>query len=93
MDQNYIDVSVTASRLSIKGEKKSEKEEKKDVEGRQFHRIERSSGSFERSMSLPFKINPDQVSAEFKNGVLTVTIPKPPEALESTRKIEVRQAT
>ena len=93
MDQKDIDISVTAGRISIKGEKKSEKEEKKDDEGRQFHRIERTSGSFERSMSLPFDIDPDKVNAEFKDGVLTVTIPKPPEVAEKTKKIEVKPAT
>ncbi len=93
MDQKDIDISVTANRITIKGEKKSEKDEKKDEEGRQFHRIERSSGSFERSMSLPFDINPDNVGAEFKDGVLTVTLAKPPEVVEKTKKIEVKQAT
>ncbi len=89
MDQKDIDISVAASRITIKGEKKSEKEEKKEEEGRQFHRIERSSGSFQRSISLPFYIDPDKVGAEFKNGVLTVTIAKPPEVAEKTKKIEV----
>ena len=57
MEQKDIDISVTASRITIKGQKKSEKETKKEDEGRQFHRIERSSGSFERSMSLPFDVD------------------------------------
>lgn len=88
MDKD-VDVSVTGDRITIKGEKKSETEEKKDDEGREFHRVERMSGSFHRSMQLPFEIDPDKVTAEVKDGVLTVTIPKPPEVVEKTRKIAV----
>lgn len=85
-----VDVSVTGDRIVIKGEKKSEKEEKSSKKGREFHRIERTSGSFHRSMTLPFNINPDTVDAKVHNGVLTVTIPKPPEAMEETKKIAVK---
>lgn len=92
IEQKDIDISVTPSRITIRGEKKSEKEEKKEEEGRQFHRVERSSGSFERSMNLPFNIDPDAVKAEFKNGVLTVMVPKPPEVVEKTKKIEIKNS-
>ncbi|WP_298865129.1 Hsp20/alpha crystallin family protein [uncultured Sulfitobacter sp.] len=87
-----VDVSVTGDRIVIKGEKKSEKEERSDEEGREFHRVERTSGSFQRMMTLPFAIDPDKVEAVVKDGVLTVTIPKPPEAVEKTKKIKVAQA-
>lgn len=87
-----VDVSVTGDRIVIKGEKKSEKDERHDEEGREFHRVERTSGSFQRMMTLPFAIDPDQVDAVVKDGVLTVTIPKPPEAIEKTRKIKVAHA-
>ena len=70
--------------------KKSEQEEKKEDDGREFHRVERSYGSFQRSMKLPFNIDSDTVTAEFKNGVLSVTIPKPPEQIEQTKKIEIK---
>ena len=73
-------------------QKKSEKEEKQEEEGRHFHRMERSHGSFQRTMTVPFEINADDVAAEFKNGVLTVTLSKPAEVLERTKKIEVKQA-
>lgn len=84
-----VSVSVTGDRVIIKGEKKSEKEDRKDEEGRQFHRVERTSGSFERMMVMPFNIDPDTVKADVKDGVLTVTIPKPPEAVAQTKSIKV----
>ncbi|MBR9653265.1 Hsp20/alpha crystallin family protein [Thalassovita aquimarina] len=87
-----VDVSITGNRITIKGEKKTEEEEKGEEENRTFRRIERYSGSFERMMTLPFDIDPDTVAAEVKDGVLTVTIPKPPEEVTGTRKVEVKKA-
>lgn len=87
-----VDVSVAGDLITIKGEKKSEKEEKSDEKGREFHMIERSSGSFHRTMRLPFEIDADTVKADVKDGVLTVTIPKPPEAVEKIKKIKVTHA-
>ena len=84
-----VDVSVVGDRIVIKGEKKSETEERSDEKGREFHRIERTSGSFQRTMTLPFEIDADTVKAVVKNGVLTVTIPKPAEVVENTKKIKV----
>ena len=92
IDQKDIDISVTGNRLTIRGEKKSESEERRGEEGRQFHRVERSSGMFQRSMALPFDIDTNAVSAEFQNGVLTVTIAKPQDVVAKTKKIEVKQA-
>ena len=93
IDQKDIDVAVSGSRITIKGKKKSEKDEKGEEDGRKFHRMERTSGSFERSLTLPFEIDGDAVQAGFKDGVLTVTIPKPAEMMEKTKKIEIKQAT
>lgn len=84
-----VDVSVTGDRIVIKGEKKSEKEEKKDDEGREFHRVERVSGSFHRVMRLPFEIDASKVSAVVKDGVMTVSIKKPPEIADKTKKVKV----
>lgn len=92
MDQKDIGISVTGNRLTIKGEKRSESVQHSGEEGRQFHRIERSSGMFQRSMALPFDIDTDAVSAEYQNGVLKVAIAKPSEVVEKTRKIEVKQS-
>ena len=87
-----VDVSVVGDQITIKGEKKSEKDEKTEKEGREFHRIERMSGAFRRSMKLPFDIEADEVDAKVKDGVLTVSIPKPPEVKAKTKKVEVKHA-
>jgi HSP20 family protein len=90
-----IDVSLSGNELTIKGEKKSDQEEKKDqAEGRVFHRVERSFGAFQRTMTVPFDVEPDKVSAQFKDGVLTITLPKPEGAAEQpqARHIEVKRA-
>ena len=87
-----IDVSVAGNQLTVSGEKKSEKEEKSDEEGREFHRIERRSGSFRRLVTLPFEIEPGTVEAATKDGVLTVSVPKPPEAVKKSQRIEVTKA-
>ena len=92
IEEKDMDISVSDNRITIKGEKKSEKEEKGEREGREFHRIERSSGSFQRIMTVPFTIDGDAVRVDFKNGVLTVTIPKPPEVIAETKKIEIKHA-
>jgi HSP20 family protein len=86
-----VDVSVVGRRIAVSGEKKSETEEKPE-DGRQFHRIERRAGAFRREMTLPFEIDPDSVTAETKDGVLTVIIPKPPEEVARAKKIEIRKA-
>ena len=90
VDQKDIDITVSGDQLLIKGEKKSEVEEKKDEKGRAFHRVERSFGSFQRLMSLPYEFDPDKVQAFFKDGVLTLTVPKPTEAQKKTKKIEIK---
>jgi HSP20 family protein len=89
VDEKNIDVTVSGDQLTIRGEKKSEIDEKKDEKGRAFRRVERSYGSFERTMSLPFDIDPDKVQASFKNGVLTLTLPKPPGVQKKSKKIEI----
>jgi HSP20 family protein len=85
LDRKEVDVSLTDSTLTIKGEKKSEREESK----KGYHLSERSYGSFYRSIPLPSGVDTDKVSAEFKNGVLIVTLPKTQEALSRVKKIEV----
>ena len=86
IDEKDIDVSLVKDALTIKGEKKEEREDK----GRDYYRIERSFGSFSRTIPLPIEIEPDKVSAEFKKGILTVTLPKSQKAVKETKKINVK---
>jgi HSP20 family protein len=68
-----IDIQIEHGTLSIKGERKFEKVEGK---GTGYHRIERSYGEFQRYFSLPDTVDPEKVKADYKNGTLTVTLPK-----------------
>lgn len=74
VEQKDISVSFEDGVLTIKGEKQSEKEDKR------YHRVERSYGAFFRSVRMPAAIEPDKVTASFKDGVVTITLPKAPEA-------------
>ena len=76
VDKKDVKVDVEGDTLSISGEKRHEK---KEGEGQKWHRIERSYGSFKRSVRLPDGVEPASVKASFENGVLEVTVPKPPE--------------
>ncbi|MGA9579786.1 MAG: Hsp20/alpha crystallin family protein [Terrimicrobiaceae bacterium] len=80
-----VKVSVEDGRLEICGERKFEKEEK----GKKYHRIERAYGSFMRSFTLPEGAAGDKVSADFKDGVLTVHLPKSPEAKPKSIDVKV----
>ena len=86
MNEKEIDLSISGDTLTIRGEKKDEKEDK----NKNYYYSERSYGSFMRSVPLPRQVATDQVSASFKKGVLTITLPKTAAALESTRKIDVK---
>lgn len=86
IDQKEVEVSLTDGALTIKGEKKSEREESK----KGYYLSERSFGSFFRTIPLPSGIDTEKVDAAFKNGVLTVTLPKTHDAFSRTRKIEVK---
>ena len=84
------DVSVTLANgvLTIKGEKKQEKEEKNE----NYHLTERSFGSFQRSLRLPDTVDDAKVEAHFDKGVLKVTAAKRPEAVKAERRIEIKKA-
>lgn len=92
IDQKDIDVALVGNQLTIKGEKRTEATEKKDEKGRAYHRVERSYGAFQRTMTIPFEIDPSKVDAKFKDGILTVVLPKPPEAQKQSKKIEIKKA-
>jgi HSP20 family protein len=87
MDENSIDVKFADGTLTIKGEKRDEREEKK----KNFHLAERRYGSFQRSFSVPGGVDADRIEANFKNGVLMVTLPKTLQARKNEKKIPVKQ--
>ena len=88
MDENNIDVKFSDGVLTIKGEKREEKEEK----AKDRYLSERRYGSFQRSFRVPDIVNADRIEANFKNGVLTVTLPKMPEAVKAEKKIAIKKA-
>jgi HSP20 family protein len=88
VDPKDVEVRVEDNNLYLKGERKFEKE----VKEQNYHRVERSYGSFARSFSLPNSINADKVKAEYKDGLLTLTMPKREEAKPKTIKIDVTKS-
>jgi HSP20 family protein len=85
MDPKDIDISLSDGVLTIKGEKKQEKEEKEA----DYHLTERSYGSFTRLVQLPKEVQSDKISASYKNGILKITLPKSEEAKKKEIKIKV----
>jgi HSP20 family protein len=86
IDAKDINISVTGDVLTIKGEKKSEHEEKEES----YHLVERSYGSFSRSLVLPAAVDMDKIEAKYDKGVLTVTCPKKAEV--KPKAIEIKSA-
>jgi HSP20 family protein len=84
LDSKDIDISLSGDILTIKGEKKSEREEKEE----NYHLVERSYGSFARSIRLPVGVEADKIEASYKQGVLTVTCPKKEEV--KAKPIEIK---
>lgn len=84
MDTKNLEISLSGDVLTIKGEKKTERDEK----GESFFLAERSYGSFYRSLRLPVEVQQDKIEATYKHGVLTITCPKK-EAIKS-RQIEIK---
>jgi len=88
MDEKDVSVTLSNGVLTLKGEKKSEREEKKD----DYHLTERSYGSFQRSFQLGDSVDADKVTAAFEKGVLKVTLPKRPEAVKAEKRIPIGKA-
>ena len=82
-----IQVTLSDGRLVIQGEKRGEKEEKE----KNFYRVERSYGTFQRSIPLPAEVDDQKVDASLKNGVLNVVIPKVAPSSAAAKKIPVRR--
>jgi HSP20 family protein len=80
LTEDDVDIEIKDNVLTVSGERTAQHEDK--AEG--YHRVERSFGSFSRSLTLPHGVEPEKVEAKFENGVLEVEIPKPAEA-KSTR--------
>lgn len=83
-----VDVTLNDDVLTIRGEKKFERKDDKE----NYHFMERSYGSFQRSLRLPYPVNPEEVRADFDNGVLTVSIPKSQQQQRS-RRIQVQKGS
>ena len=86
--EDDVEVTLEDDMLRLRAEKKSEAE-KSD---KNWRVVERSHGVFERAIRVPSGIDPDKVEASFEKGVLTVTLPKPPDAASSAKRIAVRSA-
>lgn len=87
-NEKDIDVTLSEGMLTIRGEKKTERDET-DKE-KNWHVVERSYGSFSRSIPLPFSPDSAKVEAKFDKGVLRVKLPKPAEVAKKEKKIEIR---
>lgn len=87
LDEKEIELSISDDLLTLKGEKKEEKDEKK----KDFHVSERRYGTFQRSFRIPAGVKADDISADFKNGVLKVILPKSPEAKKSAKKVDIKK--
>src|SRR5579871_767122 len=88
MTEQDIEVMVSGDTLTLKGEKRLEKEEK----DKNFYLSERSYGSFQRSFYVPEGVDRENIAADFSKGVLTITMPKTAKAVEAQKKIEVKAA-
>ncbi len=86
MEEKDVEVTFDDGLLTIRGERRFERDEKKDT----WHVVERSWGSFARQLSLPANVNAEAIEAKFDKGVLTVLLPKQPEAQSKAKKIEVK---
>lgn len=88
VDEKDLDISVSDQYLTLRGEKREEREERNG----NYYRMERSYGSFHRDISLPCEVETDKVEAVFKRGVLTITLPKKEEARRHAKRIEIKSA-
>lgn len=88
MKEKDIEVSVIGDTLTIKGEKEAESE----IDEENYYRLERSYGSFARSISLPSNVNPDKIEANFENGILEISMQKFAEVKPKKVKVSAKKA-
>jgi len=86
VDEKNVSVTLANGMLTIKGEKKNEREQTKD----NYYLAERSCGAFERSLRLPDTVDESKLEARFDKGVLTIVADKKPEAVKAERKIKIK---
>lgn len=86
LEQKDVDLSLAANVLTIKGEKKNNREEKKGS----YYKKETWSGSFQRTLSLPSSVDADKINAQLKDGILTITLPKKEEAKPKQISVNVK---
>jgi HSP20 family protein len=89
IDEKDVEVTLSEGMLTIRGEKKTERDEQ-DA-SKNWHVTERSYGAFSRSIALPFEPDAEKVEAKFEKGVLRVKLPKPPEVAKKQQKIEIQK--
>jgi HSP20 family protein len=87
LEEKDVQVSLSHHTLTISGEKKVEKRDK----GKNFYRVERSFGTFNRSIPLPDEVDEDKIEAVFKNGVLTINLPKTTQAISQRKQITIKK--
>ncbi len=88
VDKNDLNIFISKNRITIRGEKREQKKEK----GRDYHRIERFYGFFNRSFGLPCQVETENANASFKDGLLHIRLPKTAAACARTKRIKVRVA-
>ncbi|HHL73973.1 MAG TPA: Hsp20/alpha crystallin family protein [Bacteroidetes bacterium] len=86
LSKDDVHINYEEGVLTLKGEKKTETEEK----DKNYHRVERSYGAFERSFRVPSRIDVDKINARFENGVLSITLPKLEEAKPKEIKVSIK---
>lgn len=86
VDEKDVQLELTNDSLKIKGEKKQQKEEKE----KNYYRMERSYGSFQRVLSLPEDVDKDNIKAVYKNGIMNITIPRKAAPKSEIRQIEIK---
>jgi HSP20 family protein len=86
VDEKEIQLELSNNTLKIKGEKKQQKEEKE----KNYYRMERSYGSFQRVLSLPEDADQEKINATYKNGIMEIAIPRKASQKTETKKIEIK---
>ena len=86
VEEKDVDITLSNDMLIVRGEKKVERDEKE----KNWHLVERSYGSFSRTIALPYEPDPAQVDAKFEKGVLRIRLPKPPEVAKKEKKIAIK---